>query len=253
MNKINPLEIAGRYRKRLCLCIVFCISLSFGQAVAQDPAGPKLPSFIDRSPNLLPHLFEKEKVVGSPYLAKTWVQGFVELANHKRIPEPDQDMLFNYDKMQNLIYMIDNSYRFKVYPIDSISSFELVENNMIYTFEKIPWISKKFYLIPIIESAKGYSLYKRLFTDYYRSDFSTDGYSTKGRKFDEFIDTYEYYLTYPGNKSFRKLLLKENSVRRAFKVDSSLLDGFFSLYDNEINEQSLLGIVQYINDKKYPD
>jgi hypothetical protein len=245
--------IAGKNRKRLWLCIIFCISFCFGKVEAQDPVGPKLPSFLDRNPNLLPHFFEKEKVVGSPYLAKSWVQGYIELINHHRIPEPDQEMLFNYDKMQNLIYVIDNNYKLRTYPIDSVLSFELQENNMLYTFQKISWISNKFYLTPVIESTKGYSLYKRLLTNYFWADYTSDGYSSKGRKFDEFIDTYEYFLTYPGNKSFRKLLLKENSVRRAFKDDSNLLEGFFSLHDNEINEQSLLGIVQYINDKKYPD
>jgi hypothetical protein len=245
--------ISTKNRKRLWLCIIFCISFCFGKVVAQEPAEPKLPSFLDRNPELLPHFFEKEKVVGSPYLAKSWAQGYIELINNHRIPEPDQEMLFNYDKMQNLIYVIDNNYKLRTYPIDSVRSFELQENNMLYTFQKISWISNKFYLTPVIESTKGYSLYKRLLTNYFWADYSSDGYSSKGRKFDEFIDTYEYFLIYPGNKSFRKLLLKENAVRRAFKDDSNLLDGFFSLHDTEINEQSLLGIVQYINDKKYPD
>ncbi len=234
--------------------MLFCISFSICNVKAQEPpAEPKLPTFLDRNPDLLPHFFEKEKVVGSPYLAKTWVQGYIELVSHKRIPEPDQEMLFNYDKMQNVIYVIDNTYKLKMYPIDSVSSFELVENNMIYTFQKISWISNKFYLIPVIESSKGYSLYKRLITNYYWADYTSDGYSSKGRKFDEFTDTYEYFLTYPGNKLYRKILLKDNAVRRAFKGDSKLLNGFFSLHDDEINEQSLLGIVQYINDKEYPD
>ncbi len=248
------MEIAGINRKRLWICMLFCISFCIHDVKAQEPSTePKLPSFLDRNPNLLPHFFEKEKVVGSPYLAKTWVQGYIELINHKRIPEPNEEMLFNYDKMTNIIYVIDNTYKLRMFPIDSVSSFELEENNMLYTFQKISWISNKFYLIPVIESSKGYSLYKRLITNYYWADYTSDGYSSKGRKFDEFADTYEYFLTYPGNKLYRKVLLKENAVRRAFKDDSQLLDGFFTLHDNEINEQSLLGIVQYINDKKYPD
>ena len=32
-----------------------------------------------------------------------------------------------------------------------------------------------------------------------------------------------------------------------------LLDEFFTIHEHEINEQSLIGIVQYINDKKFPD
>ncbi len=255
MKIFNLVKISRRNRKEYFFCILLSIPLGIFQvsAQSQDPSVPKLPTFLDRNPDQLPHKFEKEKTVGSPYLTKSWVTGYVELESHKRIPAPDQDVLFNYDKMENLLYVLDNLSKMRTLPIDSVSKFELVENNMTYTFQKMPWISKKFYLTPIIESAKGYSLYKRLFTNYYWADYSSDGYTTKGRKYDEFIDSYEYFLTYPGNKSYRKILLKESSVRRAFKDDSKLLDAFFNLYDDEINEQSLLGIVQYIDDKKYPD
>jgi hypothetical protein len=253
---LNLVKISRGNRKEYFFCILLSIPLGIFQVSAQNqdpPEGPKLPTFIDRNPNLLPHKFEKDKAVGSPYLTKSWATGYVELVNNKRIPETNQDVLFNYDKMENVLYVLDNLSKMRTLPIDSISKFELVENNMTYTFEKMTWISKKFYLTPVIESPNGYSLYKRLITNYYWADYSSDGYTTKGRKYDEFIDSYEYFLTYPGNKTYRKLLLKESAVRHAFKDDSKLLDAFFDLHDDEINEQSVLGIVQYINDKKYPD
>jgi hypothetical protein len=247
------MEIAGKNGKRLSLCVIICIPLFFGYAEAQQSSAAKLPSFTDRDPNLLPHFITKEKEVGSPYLTKTWVTGNVELANHKRIPEADQYVLFNYDKTQSLIYFVNDLNKVWFYPIDSILSFELDDINAIYLFEKIPWISNKFYLSPIIKSAKGYSLYKSLITNFYWADYTTDGYSSKGRKFDEFFDSYVYYLIYPGNHSFRKLSLKKSSVLRELKGESKLLDEFFSLHDDEINEQCLLAIIQYIDDKKYPE
>ncbi len=256
MKILNLVKISRRNRKKYFFCILLSIPLGIFQvsAQSQEPAEtPKLPSFIDRNPNLLPHKFEKEKTVGSPYLTKNWATGYVELVSNKRIPEPDQDVLFNYDKMENVLYVLDNLSKIRSFPIDSIMKFELVGNNTTYTFEKIPLISRKFYLSPVIESPKGYSLYKRLITNYYWADYSSDGYTTKGKKYDEFVDSYEYFLIYPGNKSYKKLLLKDNAVRHAFKNDSNLLDAFFNLYDDEINEQSVIGIVQYINDKKYPD
>jgi hypothetical protein len=160
---------------------------------------------------------------------------------------------FNFDKVNNIVYVIDHQNKISAYPIDSISSFELVGADRDYSFQKVPWISNNFFLMPIIESEKGYSLYKRLITNLIRADYSNEGYYIKGRKFDEFVDYYEYYLTYPGNTLFQKLFLKENIVRRALRNESVLVNEFFSLHDNEMNEQNLLGMIQYINDKKFPE
>ena len=107
--------------------------------------------------------------------------------------------------------------------------------------------------MPVLTSTKGFSLYKRLFTKFLRADFSNEGYYTKGRKFDEFVDYYEYYITYPGNSVFRKLYLREKDIRKALKDESKLLDDFFERHDNEINEQSLIGLIQFIDDKKFPE
>jgi len=118
---------------------------------------------------------------------------------------------------------------------------------------KYPGISNNFFLIPIIKSEKGYSLYKRLLTKLVRADYSNEGYFTTGKKFDEFIDDYEYYLVLPGNTDYRKMYLKESNIRRVLKYELALLNEFFSMHENDINEQSLIGIIQYINERKYPE
>jgi hypothetical protein len=202
---------------------------------------------------MVPVFTEREKDVGSVYLTKKWSRGYVVLWNHKRIPEQDEYLLFNYDKLRSTVYVMDQFVKQRSYPIDSITSFEIVENSVIYSFEKIPWISNGYYLMPIIKSEKGYSLYKRLFSKYIRSSYTNAGYYSEGKKYDEYADYYEYYLVYPGNAVYKKLTLKEKAIRRALKNDEVTLNEYFNLNEPEINEQSLLGIIQYINDKKYPD
>ena len=139
------------------------------------------------------------------------------------------------------------------YPIDSVSSFEIVDNSVIYLFEKVTWISKSYYLMPIYKSEKGYSLYKRLITKSIQASYGTPIYSSEDKRYDEFSDVYEYYLIYPGNKVYKKVALKENVIRKSLKEDEALVKEYFALNELEINEQSLLGVIQYINDKKYPD
>jgi hypothetical protein len=195
----------------------------------------------------------QNKEVGSLYLTKKWSRGHAVLWNQRHIPEQNEFLLFNYDKVRNLVYVMDQYAKQWSYPIDSVSSFEIVENNVIYSFEKIPWISKGYYLMPIYKSEKGYSLYKRLFTKSTRSAYGNEGYAAEGKRYDEYADTYEYYLVYPGNTSYKRLTLKESVVRRALKGEETLINEYFALNELEINEQSFLGVIQYINDKKYPD
>ena len=140
--------------------------LLFCQVEAQKGSTPQLPTFHNTDPNALPHLITKEKPIGSPYLTKNWVTGYIELENHHHIPDSNEYVLMNFDKIQSVIYLTNGVDKIWFYTIDSIKSFELFDINKAYDFEKIPWISSKFYLIPVIKSAKGYSLYKRLVTTF---------------------------------------------------------------------------------------
>jgi hypothetical protein len=238
---------------RCFLCTVLCILL-VQRGMTQSETNPALlPNNLWGDPSLLPNFFIKDDAVGSSYLSKNWMRGTVEFTNHRRIPLPGEPLFFNFDKINNVLYVLSGPNKYSAYPIDSIASFQLAGSDMDYSFEKIRWISDNFFLMPVIKSTKGYSLYKRLFTKLIRADYSNEGYFVRGRKFDEFVDYYEYYLIYPGNSVYRKLYLKENTVRRALKSETSLVNEFFSLHDLEINEQSLLGMIQYINDKKFPE
>ncbi len=243
----------GRIGKIWVFCIAICISSFFGIAVAQQTEMTQLPSDQNRSAVMIPVFTEREADVGSPFLSKKWIRGTVELENHNLIPATGQVLLFNYDKINNRVYVINDSRKEWFYPIDSVFRFDLVDNSTIYSFEKVHWISSKFFLVPVLKSGQGYSLYKRLITKHIRASYLNEGYFSTGKKYDEFLDDYEYYLVYPGNASFRKLYLREKVIRRMLRNEPGLLDEFFSLHDHEINEESLIGIIQYINDKKYPE
>lgn len=233
-------------------CTILYVSILLGRSSAQQTEINQLPA--DRPTTVMVPVFtEREKDVGSVYLAKKWCRGYVVLWNEKRLPDQDQYLLFNFDKLKNVLFVMDLYAKQWSYPADSINSFEIVENSVIYSFVKVPWISKSYFLMPIYESPKGYSLYKRLFTKFTRSAYANAGYYSEGKKYDEYADYYEYYLVYPGHTVYRKLILKEKTIRRALKDDESLVNEYFALNELDINEQSVLGVIQYINDKKYPD
>lgn len=247
------MKTVGQERKRLCICILLCTLVFFGHLEAQKTSSAKLPTYIDSDPNQLPNHISKDKEHGSPYLTTNWVTGNMELVNHRHIPDSSEYIFFNYDKVENIVYLVDDKDKISAFPIDSVLDFELFDNSKVFEFEKVPWISSKFYLTPLFESKKGYSLYKRIVTNFYWADYSTDGYTTKGKKYDQFVDSYIYYLTYPGNTVYKKILLKQNSIKRDLKEESSLIKEFFNLHEEEMDEQSLVALVQYIDDKKFPE
>jgi len=246
-------DVLQRIRNPWLFFTILYIAILPARGSAQDGELSPAPGTQTRRV-MIPVFTDQQKGdAGNLYLTKKWCRGYVVLWNHKQIPEQNEFLLFNYDKVKNLVYVMDQYAKQWTYPIDSVSSFEIVENNVIYSFEKIPWISKGYYLIPIYKSEKGYSLYKRLFTKSTRSAYGNDGYASEGKRYDEYADTYEYYLLYPGNTIYKRVNLKESVVRRVLKEEEKLINEYFALNELEINEQSFLGIIQYINDKKYPD
>lgn len=234
-------------------CMIICIPFFWGGVEAQQTQLTQLPSDINRNGAQIPVFTEREPDVGSLYLSRSWISGKLELLHHSNIPDSGQVLLFNFDKVHSRVYVINQTGKQWFYPVDSVVQFELVDNNVIYTFQKLSWISLNFFLSPVIKSEKGYSLYKRLFTKCTRSAYENAGYYSTGSKYDEYVDYYVYYLIYPGNSVYRKLYLKENTIRRAFRDEARLIEKFFDLHDNDISEESLLAMVQYINDKKFPD
>ena len=222
-------------RKSEFFCISLCLLLVFNNVMAQKNPLNELPSDLQSRNTLTPAFYEKENMVGSVYLSNRWMRGTVEFVNHKRLPAPGQFMVFNFDKIKNILYMLTDTSKVLAFPIDSVSSIEMEGNSKTYSFQKISWISNSYYLMPVFTSNQGYSLYKRLFTKAQPADFFNGGYYTTGKKYDEYVDYYEYYLTYPGNNQYQKLTLKESVIRKALKDESKLVNEFFSLHENDIN------------------
>ncbi len=196
---------------------------------------------------LLPTYFEKEETKGSPYLSPNWMRGVLELSDHRRIPQRNEYMFFNYDKYNLRMILLDGENRISTYPVDSISGFVLMDSGKIYAFEKLAAIGEDFLLEPVLKSGKGYSLYKRLITRMIPANYISLGYSSEGEKFDEYMDDYEYYLVYPDRITVKKFYLKEKPVRRIFKEISIEPGDFFSPDNLPITEQNFVAIIETVN------
>jgi hypothetical protein len=193
---------------------------------------------------VMPTFFEKGSTKGSPYLSSTWMRGIIETFDHRRIPKPSENLYFNYDKVKRRLISTNVNNEIIEYPMESILSFALADNEKAYLFEKVFYISRDFFLEPVLKSENGFSLYKRLITKLSAADYKNDGYYSTGQKFDEYTDDYEYYLLSPDKNSFRKFFLKEPAIRKVFKDEQKLLDDILKI---PVTEAQVVSIVEAIN------
>jgi hypothetical protein len=197
----------------------------------------------------LPTFFQKENVQGSPYLVDGWLPGNVELVGRRRIPEPGQQLFFNFDKMNDRVYVTDGIGRVWNYPRDSVTSFSLADSNVVLSFEKISLINKSRFLQVLVRSEKGYSLYCQWITKLNRSDFRNGGYYTTGNKFDEYVDLYKYFIVYPGSKKFKRLDLRVHAIKRAFQAESGRVNAFFSQKSGAVDVNTVILLTRFLNER----
>jgi len=140
---------------------------------------------------------------------KPWLQGNVELADHRRIPEPGQRLFFNFDKMTDRVYVTDGISKIWNYPGDSVNNFSLADSNAILSFEKIPLISRSRFLQVLVRSEK----------------------------------------VYPGNKKFKRLDLRLRAIRRAFRSESGRVNAFFSQKSGAVDINTMTLLTLFLNEK----
>jgi hypothetical protein len=227
-------------------------------AQVQDPAKEEKAQRLNRYAadesrrSQLPLFFEKEAAVGSPYFSESWMRGAAELSTHQVIPRQGESLYFNYDKLRIRLVVSDAYGNIRYYAPDSVVTFILVDSsNRYYTFEKISGISNSFFLETISKSEKGYSLYKRLLTRVSAADYQNAGYYSTGKKHDTYTDTYEYYLLFPDQKTFKKFFLDKKGVHKAFRQQALQMDSLYRIYDNRFNEQALVEMTTLLN-KPFP-
>jgi len=230
----------------LILVSLLCSILIQGQQ--QELTG--IGSDLNHRPGYLPTFFKKEHVKGSPYLAGGWLRGNAELTDGRRLPEPGKVGYFNFDKMTERLYVTDGISRIWDYPSDSVNSFTLADSNVVLSFGKDSLISRTHFLQVLVQSEKGYTVYREWITKLNRSDFRDAGYYTTGTSYDEYVDLFNYYIVYPGHRKYTRLELKVRAIYKALPGEKSKLDSFFSEKSGSVDLNTFVLLMQYINEKR---
>ncbi|HWJ92085.1 MAG TPA: hypothetical protein VNR87_13285 [Flavisolibacter sp.] len=234
----------------LFFLLFFCASASYSQQVSAPSIQTSFQNFIStESGNVyrgssLPVFMIKENTKGNRYLFEKWVKGSV--TNDQNVRFLDPNVLYNYDKVgRKLLVLLDSSTVVEINSSD-VSKFTVSDDERTYTFQRLQNSTDLNYYEPVVENEKGYSLFKLLITKFKAADYQTNGLIQSGNKYDEYVDTEDFYLLTP-KKEMIKLVLKEKSIKSVLNGDPKV-ESFFSAHKKgKIDENLLKQLVDALN------
>lgn len=186
---------------------------------------------------------------GSKYLLEDWGKGSVVMMNGDHLNT--SALLFNYDKISKaLLITADKKILIEVNK-DSMQAFSITNaDGEEYKYQRVAAINPNNFYQPLVANAEKYSAFKLPQTKFVKSDYHSNGLVETGTPYDEYVDTYEYYIVMPGGKTFQKLAdLKSKSIKAALATDAAKVDTYFSQHKREdVNEVFLTGLVSFLNE-----
>ncbi len=199
------------------------------------------------SAGALPSMAHKKgSVHGNRYLFDDFVHGFIISPANQVVQ--NFDYLFDYDKIGGGLLLTSNNKAVTQVSDSEIKSFTLYgPDDLPYKFEMVPAVNKLLYT-QVISSGDKYNIYKALNTKFIKSDYVNNGISAHGNDYDEYVDEATYFVMDTQTKQLRKLSLKKKSLKENFAKDADKLNKFMSTNTEDINDEYLTKLGDYLND-----
>lgn len=194
---------------------------------------------------MLPVFHPVEDTRGSRYLYKDWVTGYVVSPEDSVYKNPTYG--FNYDKiMGSLLLTQDKHAAIEIDP-NRIKSFTLYnELNQPTHFEYVPEIDKSHFPV-LLEGGKKYKIYKLTKTKFVKNDFHTDGMTSSGNNYDEYVDEPTYYVFNVQTKQVQELGLKKKAIKTVFASEGSKVTSYLDANSGKIDEEYLKNLGDFVN------
>ncbi|SDT55538.1 hypothetical protein SAMN05216490_4021 [Mucilaginibacter mallensis] len=188
-----------------------------------------------------------KETVGHRFLFTQWVHGYMVKANGEIVQTPT--MLFNYDKIKGDLYITEDMNNVNLTDKNTIRSFVLFDaHDQPYSFERVLGISNDMYS-QLISTGSKYKIYKLIATKFVASNYQSNGISSTGNTYDEFVDNNVYYVFHLKSGSFQQVALKKKALKEAFIDDSTKFTGFTSDHaDDKIDESYLISLGNAMNE-----
>lgn len=196
----------------------------------------------------VPSFSAPKETKGTRYLFADWVKG-VAVSENGGVMNMG-DLWFNYDKIgKQLLVTADRKLLVEV-DKSNLQSFSLKgPDGDDFVFEKVNALNPGFFYQALVKADGKYSFYKLLSTKFVKSDYHSDGLVETGTPYDEYVDSYDYFIVMPDGKTVQKLGdFKSKTLKATLPNDAAKVDSYFSQHKGEtVNEVFVTGLVAYLN------
>jgi hypothetical protein len=197
---------------------------------------------------ILPNFVIKENTRGNRYLYENWVDGFVVGTDGNTYNSSRYK--YNYDKISRKLFMLYDTTTVIELSSGDIAGFTLKNPQGDQVFERLKNSTDLNFYQAVYKEEKGYSLYKLLTTKYNKADYQTNGIIESGKKYDEYVDTEEYFILSP-KQEITKIVFKKKSIEKALENESAKVQAFFGQHKGDVLDQEYVKqLLQYINSVK---
>jgi hypothetical protein len=194
---------------------------------------------------MIPVYHQPVDTKGSRYLMSDWSSGLVVNQYDTIISNPSY--LFNYDKITGDLMMTQDKQNYISIDRSEVKSFAIKNSNGGYVFARVPETGSNGYF-QVISKGEKYAIYKSIKTKLVKAQGQSNGLTTVGNDYDEYVDEYIYYLVDIKNKSVKQFELKKKSIKEAVEAEKDKAEKYFADHKrDDLDDNFLRGFGAYLN------
>ena len=198
--------------------------------------------------SVLPSFMIKENTRGNRYLYENWVDGSVTGVNGVVYESPK--FKYNYDKISRKLFLRMDTTTVIELSSGDIAGFNLKSDGKVLVFERLKNSTDLNFYQPVYKNEKGYSLYKLLTTKFNRADYQSNGIVESGNKYDEYVDTKEYFIL-SAKGEMTKIVFKKKAIEKALEKESPKVQAFFSSHKSDtVDETFVKNLLESLNSQQ---
>jgi len=206
------------------------------------------PNGYNRTASFVSYHGDKDSTRGSRLLFDPWPKGFV-LGTYDTLLNNDH-LFLNFDKISHVLYLTADGKTIIKVETSQAKEIGFTDGSKQTTLVRLEGIDPDLFFQPLSDSTgqNHYALYRLLTTRFIRANYQTNGLTSTGNNYDEYIDDYEYYLVMPGGKSYTPVNLRKKAIRDALATAGPKVEDWFRRHNKEeVNEAFLVGLVNQLN------
>lgn len=189
----------------------------------------------------------KEDTKGSRYLIpEGWGKGYVVDKGGATIKNDNYS--YNYDKINGSLLLTQDKRAAVDVNRDQIKTFTIYNKlDQPETYELVTTINPTHYSQVLSDGSK-YKVYKFTKTTFVKSDYKTDGLTSSGNHYDEYVDEPTYYVLNVKTSALQKVQLKAKAIKQVFAADADKVKTYFNDHaDDDINDTFLSNLADSLN------